>query len=106
MRLTLANVAAMLPIELLVHAAVVNTAMSYVQKVLILTVTATVLVIWVAEPSVRRALRDWLHEPILRHHRRLHDAATLWRVRALADDDPAAAWLGARPTSSVCNSIP
>jgi antibiotic biosynthesis monooxygenase (ABM) superfamily enzyme len=29
----------------------------------VLTLTATVLVIWVAEPSVRRALRDWLHAP-------------------------------------------
>ena len=50
-RLTLANVAVMLPIELLVHAAVVGTHLPYVAKVLVLTLTATVLVIWVAEPS-------------------------------------------------------
>jgi hypothetical protein len=85
-RLTLANVAAMLPIELVVHTAVVKAALPYVLKVLVLTVTATVLVIWVAEPSVRRALRGWLHAPALRHRRRLHDSAALWRVRALIDD--------------------
>ncbi|MCU1547131.1 MAG: hypothetical protein JWO29_82 [Arthrobacter sp.] len=85
-RLTLANVAAMLPIELLVHAAVVHTAMPYVLKVLVLTLTATVLVIWVAEPSVRRALQGWLHAPALRHRRRLHDSAALWRVRTVIDD--------------------
>ncbi|MDR7081059.1 hypothetical protein J2X01_000328 [Arthrobacter ginsengisoli] len=37
-RLTLANIAAMLPIELVVHAAVVNTALPYVVKVLVLMV--------------------------------------------------------------------
>jgi hypothetical protein len=89
-RLTLANVAVMLPIELVVHAAVVNTEMPYLQKVLVLTLTATVLVIWVAEPSVRRALRDWLHAPALSHRRRLHASAALWRVRTLVDDEPGA----------------
>ena len=84
-RLTLANVAAMLPIELVVHAAVVNAGLPYVLKVLVLTLTATVLVIWVAEPSVRRALRGWLHAPALRHRRRLHNSAALWRVRTLID---------------------
>jgi hypothetical protein len=84
-RLTLANVAAMLPIELLVHAAVVNAALPYVVKVLVLALSATILVIWVAEPSVRRALRGWLHAPALRHRRRLHDSAALWRVRTLID---------------------
>ncbi|MFE4228824.1 amino acid-binding protein [Arthrobacter sp. NPDC056886] len=84
-RLTLANVTAMLPIELLVHAAVMNSALPYVLKVLVLTLTATVLVIWVAEPSVRRALRGWLHAPALRHRRRLHNSAALWRLRTLID---------------------
>ncbi len=85
-RLTLANVAVMLPIELLVHAAVVNTDLPYVQKVLVLTLTATALVIWVAEPSIRRALRDWLHAPALSRRRRLHTTAALWRVRTVIDD--------------------
>jgi hypothetical protein len=85
-RLTLANVAAMLPIELVVHVAVVNAGLPYVLKVLVLTLTATVLVIWVAEPSIRRALRGWLHAPALRHRRQLHNSAALWRVRTLIDD--------------------
>jgi hypothetical protein len=57
-RLTLANIAVMLPIELLVHAAVVETHLPYVAKVLVLTLTATFLVIWVAEPSAARMLRN------------------------------------------------
>ncbi len=92
-RLTLANVAAMLPIELLVHAAVVNTGMPYLHKVLVLTVTATVLVIWVAEPSVRLALRRWLHTPSLHRHRRLQaTSSSLWRIRATTEDGPVAHW--------------
>lgn len=91
LRLTLANVAAMLPIELAVHAAVVNTGMPYLQKVLILTLTATALVIWVAEPSVRRALRGWLHAPAL-HRRRLQSMPSLWRVRTTTEDGPVAQW--------------
>jgi hypothetical protein len=63
----------------------VNAALPYVLKVLVLTLMATVLVIWVAEPSVRRALRGWLHAPALRHRRRLHNSAALWRVRTLID---------------------
>ncbi|MCG2624132.1 amino acid-binding protein, partial [Arthrobacter sp. I2-34] len=85
-RLTLANVAAMLPIELLVHAAVVHAALPYVLKVLVLTVTATVLVIWVAEPSARHALRGWLHAPALRHRCRLRSSPSLWHIHALADN--------------------
>lgn len=88
-RLTIANVAAMLPIELVVHAAVISTAMPYLLKVLVLTLTATILVIWVAEPSVRLALRGWLHAPALRHRRRLDESAALWRVRTLIDDNSA-----------------
>ena len=70
-RLTLANILVMLPIELLVHAAVVETHLPYVAQVLVLTLTATVLVIWVAEPSAARMLRSWLHAPALRHRKRL-----------------------------------
>ena len=51
-RLTLANIAVMLPIELMVHALVVETRLPYLAKVLVLTLTATVLVIWVAEPRL------------------------------------------------------
>lgn len=91
-RLTLANLAAMLPIELAVHAAVMSTGMPYVQKVLVLTLTATVLVIWVAEPSVRRALRDWLHAAPLHRARLLQTLPSVWRIRATTEDGPVAQW--------------
>jgi len=87
-RLTLANIAVMLPIELLVHAAVVETHLPYVAKVLVLTLTATVLVIWVAEPSAARMLRSWLHAPALRHRKRLSTAPALWRARVVLRDQP------------------
>jgi hypothetical protein len=87
-RLTLANIAVMLPIELLVHAAVVGTHLPYVAKVLVLTMTATILVIWVAEPSAARMLRGWLHAPALRHRRRLDAAPALWRARTVLKDRP------------------
>ncbi|GGH95338.1 ACT domain-containing protein [Arthrobacter liuii] len=87
-RLTAANVAVMLPIELLVHALVVETHLPYVAKVLVLTFTATVLVIWVAEPSAARILLRWLHAPALRHRRQLAAAPSLWRARALLRDEP------------------
>ncbi|HET7782872.1 MULTISPECIES: ACT domain-containing protein [Micrococcaceae] len=87
-RLTLANVAVMLPIELLVHALVVGTELPYLAKVLVLTVTATVLVIWVAEPSAARVLRGWLHAPALRQRRRLAVAPALWRARTVLRDEP------------------
>lgn len=89
-RLTLANVAVMLPIELLVHAVVVETQLPYLAKVLVLTLTATVLVIWVAEPSAARMLRQWLHAPALRHRSRLGAAPTLWRARTVLRDRPGA----------------
>ena len=87
-RLTLANVAVMLPIELVVHAAVVGTQLPYVAKVLVLTLTATILVIWVAEPSATRMLRRWLHAPALRHRRQLGAAPALWRARTVVKDRP------------------
>lgn len=87
-RLTVANVAVMLPIELLVHALVVQTHLPYLAKVLALTLTATVLVIWVAEPSAARILRRWLHAPALRHRRRLGAAPALWRARTVLRDQP------------------
>ena len=87
-RLTLANVAVMLPIELLVHALVVEAHLPYLAKVLALTLTATVLVIWVAEPSAARILRGWLHAPALRHRRKLATAPALWRARTVLRDEP------------------
>ncbi|MFK0041551.1 amino acid-binding protein [Paenarthrobacter sp. NPDC090517] len=87
-RLTLANIAVMLPIELLVHAAVVGTQLPYLAKVLLLAVTATVLVIWVAEPSAAKVLRRWLHAPALRQRHQLHLAPALWRARTVLMDQP------------------
>ncbi|MDD9207911.1 amino acid-binding protein [Georgenia sp. 10Sc9-8] len=89
-RLTLANVVAMLPVELAVHALVLQSDLSYLLKVLLLTVTATVLVIWVAEPSVTRVLRRWLHAPALRTRRRYDGAEALWRIRTQVEDAPGA----------------
>lgn len=89
-RVTLANVAVMLPIELLVHAAVVNTDLPYLAKVLVLAFTATALVIWVADPAAARLLRSFLHAPAIRRRRRLDTAAALWRARVLVRDEPGA----------------
>ena len=89
-RLTLANVAAMLPVELAVHAAVVGTDWPLVVKVALLAVTATALVIWVAEPGARRLFRSWLHAPALRRRRELDVAPALWRARATLPDTPGA----------------
>lgn len=89
-RVTLANVAVMLPIELLVHAAVVNTGLPYLAKVLVLAVTATALVIFVADPAAARLLRSFLHAPAIRRRRRLDAAAALWRARVLVRDEPGA----------------
>ncbi|NKX52651.1 amino acid-binding protein [Arthrobacter deserti] len=80
----------MLPLELAVHAAVVQAHLPYMLKVAILTVTATVLAIWVAEPSASRLLRRWLHAPLLHRRRRIEQAPALWRVRTVVQDQPGA----------------
>src|SRR3954468_10648036 len=89
-RLTAANIVAMLPVELAVHAAVVQAHLPYVLKVALLTVTATVLAIWVAEPSASKLLRRWLHAPLLHRRRRIEGAPALWRVRTVVKDQPGA----------------
>lgn len=89
-RLTVANVATVLPIELGVHALVLQTGLPYLAKVSVLALSATALVIWVAEPSVRRMLRGWLHAGALSRHRRLHSFDALWRARLVVPDEPGA----------------
>ena len=89
-RLTLAKLAAVFPIELLLHALVVRQELPFAATVTVLTVSTTILVIWVVEPSAMRMLRGWLHAPALRTHRRLSEAPTLWRVRVTLDDKPGA----------------
>jgi hypothetical protein len=89
-RLTFANVAAILPIELAVHAVVLRSDLPYLGKVVLLTVLATVLVVWVTEPSIMRLLQAWLHAPQLLHRRRLESADKLWRLRTRISDEPGA----------------
>lgn len=89
-RLTVANLAMMVPIELIFNAAAVNTGLPFVSKVLLLTVATSVLTIWVAEPPMMRLLHQWLHAPALRRNKHLERAPTLWRVRTVLDDVPGA----------------
>lgn len=85
-RRTLGLVLAILPVELAVHAAVLQLHLPLPLKVLLLTVAATALAIWVAEPSAARFLRGFLHAPQLRRRRELDEAQALWRLRfSLAD---------------------
>ncbi|GAA3691350.1 hypothetical protein GCM10023081_31000 [Arthrobacter ginkgonis] len=86
MRRTLALVAAILPVELAVHALIVGLHLPLLLKVLLLTVTATVLAIWVAEPSAARLLRRFLHAPELKRRQVLDEAQALWRVRFTLPD--------------------
>ena len=89
-RLTLAKLAAVFPVELLLHAVVVYYHLSYAVTVTLLTVTTTILVIWVVEPSAMRLLRVWLHAPAVRARGHLDEAAALWRIRVTVDDKPGA----------------
>jgi hypothetical protein len=73
-----------------VHAAVVQTGLPYLLKVLVLTVTATVLVIWIAEPSAGRLLRPWIHAAAIRQRRVLRNSPGLWRARTILRDEPGA----------------
>jgi len=88
LRLTLAKLTAVFPIELLLHALVVYFHTSYVLTVTILAITTTVLVIWVVEPSAMRLLTRWLHAPAMHTQERLHEADSLWRIRVTLDDEP------------------
>jgi hypothetical protein len=88
LRLALAKLTAVFPIELLLHALVVYFHMSFVLTVVLLSVSTTVLVIWVVEPSAMRLLTRWLHAPALHARKRLHGAESLWRIRATLDDRP------------------
>jgi len=89
-RLTLAKLAAVFPVELLLHAVVVHYHLPYAVTVALLTITTTILVIWVVEPSAMRLLRSWLHAPAIRARGHLEDAAALWRIRVTVDDKPGA----------------
>ncbi|MGJ9404089.1 amino acid-binding protein [Arthrobacter sp. KK5.5] len=77
---------AILPVELIVHAAVIQLELPLLLKVVLLTLAATALAIWVAEPSAARLLRGFLHAPQLRRHRELNEAQALWRLRFSLSD--------------------
>ena len=87
-RLTLAKLGSVLPIELALHALVLALHPGYLASALLLAVSTTVLVIWVVEPSALRLLGRWLHAPALRERRTLHEADALWRLRVTLRDEP------------------
>jgi hypothetical protein len=90
LRLTLAKLAAVFPVELALHAAVVRLHPPYLVTVSVLAVVTTALVIWVVEPSTMKLLRSWLHAPGHRARTYAHSsigaAPTLWRLRVTVDD--------------------
>lgn len=87
-RLTLAKLAAVFPVELVLHALVVRYHPPYLITVAVLTISTTVLVIWVVEPSATRMLGAWLHAPELRSRDDVDRAPALWRIRVRVDDRP------------------
>jgi len=90
LRLTSVKLATVFPVELVLHAVVIYFHLPYVITVALLAVAATVLVIWVVEPSAMRALSTWLHAPALQAQNRLGSAGELWRIRVTVDDRPGA----------------
>jgi UTP:GlnB (protein PII) uridylyltransferase len=71
-----------------VHFLVLQTHLPLIAKVFVLAVTATILVVWVAEPSVRKALSTWLHRHELNKRSALDASPALWRVRVTLVDRP------------------
>jgi hypothetical protein len=86
LRLTLAKLVAIAPVELALHAAVLAAHPPYLVSVAVLAVVTTALVIWVVEPSTMRLLRSWLHAPKVRPPGNEHGIGTLWRIRVTVDD--------------------
>ncbi|TDD62656.1 amino acid-binding protein [Kribbella antibiotica] len=83
LRLTVAKLLAVFPVEFALHAVVLALHPPYLVAVASLVITTTVLVIWVVEPSAMRFLRTWLHAP------RAHAAGgtdALWRIRVTLAD--------------------
>lgn len=89
-RLALAKLAAVFPVELVLHALVIHLHPPYLLTVAVLTITTTILVIWVVEPSAMRMLGSWLHGPELRCRDRIDEAPALWRIRVRLADRPGA----------------
>jgi predicted amino acid-binding ACT domain protein len=89
-RLALVKLAAVFPVELALHALVLQQHPPYLLAVAVLSVSTTLLIIWVVEPSAMRMLRRWLHAPQLAAHTRLSTASALWRMRVTVEDRPGA----------------
>jgi hypothetical protein len=83
LRLTLAKLVAIFPVEFLLHAVVLALHPPYVVAVSVLVIVTTALVIWVIEPSTMHLLRSWLHAP---PPRPAPGFDALWRIRATLDD--------------------
>ncbi|MFF1823377.1 amino acid-binding protein [Kribbella sp. NPDC058245] len=83
LRLTVAKLLAVFPVEFALHAAVLALHPPYIVAVAVLVVTTTVLVIWVVEPSAMRFLRSWLHAPQVRA---TSGVDGLWRIRVTVPD--------------------
>ncbi|RZU10246.1 hypothetical protein EV645_6708 [Kribbella rubisoli] len=83
LRLTLAKLVAIAPVELALHAVVLATHPPYLVSVAVLASVTTALVIWVVEPSTMRLLRSWLHAPKVRPRQGI---GTLWRIRVTLND--------------------
>ncbi len=88
LRWAIASVVTVLPVELAVHAAILQLDLPFVIKALVLAVTATLLVIWITEPLASLMLRGWIHAPAISRRRRLHAASRLVRVRLTLTDRP------------------
>jgi len=88
LRLTLAKLGAVLPVELALHAYVINHHFSYLATLLALVLGTTMLVIWVVEPSTMRLLATWLNAPHERRGRRIDASLALWRMRVTVADEP------------------
>jgi hypothetical protein len=64
------KLAAVFPVELALHALVVDLRLSYLRTAMLLAVSATIMVVWVVEPSAMRLLGRWLHGPELQRRDR------------------------------------
>lgn len=86
LRLTVAKLLAIFPVELGLHAAVLALHPPLLVAVSLLVVTTTALVIWVVEPSTMRLLASWLHAPGRRARARVEQMSALWQLRVTLDD--------------------
>jgi hypothetical protein len=87
-RLALAKLTAVFPLELVLHGVIIYFHPPYFVSVALLTISTTIFVIWVAEPTAMKLLGAWLHAPALDARARLYASGSLWRIRATIPDRP------------------